>query len=134
MPEPAKTKTRKPRVAVVPEPTADPATGTADATDEVAGATNDVAAAVAEAAEQVADTAATGAEHAPGTCPVAWCPICLAVTAVQPLNPQVVEHLLKAGTELLLAFRGVLDARGDDLSGADAARDGATRLEKIDLG
>ena len=35
----------------------------------------------------------------------AWCPICMAVTAVQPLKPEVIEHLLKAGTELLLAFR-----------------------------
>ncbi|MGZ4132877.1 MAG: hypothetical protein ACXVWF_07505, partial [Actinomycetota bacterium] len=69
-------------------------------------------------------------------CPVAWCPICLAVTAVQPLRPDVVEHLLKAGTELLLAFRGVLDARADDLSGegADEPAAGPTRLEKIDLG
>ena len=74
--------------------------------------------------------------HEGATCPVAWCPICLAVTAVQPLRPEVVEHLLKAGTELLLAFRGVLDARADDLTGAGDGEPpaGPTRLEKIDLG
>ncbi len=74
--------------------------------------------------------------HEGGVCPVAWCPICLAVTAVQPLRPDVVEHLLKAGTELLLAFRGVLDARADDLSGDEGEEPaaGPTRLEKIDLG
>ena len=73
--------------------------------------------------------------HEGGVCPVAWCPICLAVTAVQPLRPDVVEHLLKAGTELLLAFRGVIDARAEDLTGEGGAEPaGPTRLEKIDLG
>jgi hypothetical protein len=71
--------------------------------------------------------------HVSSTCPVAWCPICLAVTAVQPVRPDVVEHLLKAGTELLLAFRGVIDARADGIS-PDGSGDQATRLEKIDIG
>ncbi len=71
--------------------------------------------------------------HTPSSCPVAWCPICLAVTAVQPIRPDVVEHLLKAGTELLLAFRGVIDARADGMS-PDGAAEGTTRLEKIDIG
>jgi hypothetical protein len=70
--------------------------------------------------------------HAPSTCPVAWCPICLAVTAVQPIRPDVVEHLLKAGTELLLAFRGVIDTRADGMSPDGGDR--PTRLEKIDIG
>jgi hypothetical protein len=71
--------------------------------------------------------------HAASTCPVAWCPICLAVTAVQPIRPDVIEHLLKAGTEMLLAFRGVIDARADGMS-ADDSGDAPTRLEKIDIG
>jgi hypothetical protein len=71
--------------------------------------------------------------HVASACPVAWCPICLAVTAVQPVRPDVVEHLLKAGTELLLAFRGVIDARADDIS-PDGSGDRTTRLEKIDIG
>lgn len=77
-------------------------------------------------------------EHQESACPVAWCPVCLAVTAVQPLKPDVVEHLLKAGSELLLAFRAVVDARADEFEGkgeegAKGGR-GSARLEKIDLG
>jgi hypothetical protein len=82
-------------------------------------------------APEAPDDAAREA-HAPTTCPVAWCPICMAVTAVQPIRPEVVEHLLKAGTEMLLAFRGVIDARADGMS--ERSGDGPTRLEKIDIG
>jgi hypothetical protein len=71
--------------------------------------------------------------HAAAGCPVAWCPICMAVTAVQPLRPEVIEHLLKAGTEMLLAFRGVIDARADEMQPSDDDP-GPTRLEKIDIG
>jgi hypothetical protein len=72
--------------------------------------------------------------HAPdaGTCPVAWCPICIAVGAVQPVAPDVVEHLLKAGTEMFLAFRAIVEQRGDDLEGRTPAE--PVRLEKIDIG
>jgi hypothetical protein len=74
------------------------------------------------------------APHAPetGTCPVAWCPICIAVGAVQPVAPDVVEHLLKAGTEMFLAFRAIVEQRGDDLEGRTPAE--PVRLEKIDIG
>jgi hypothetical protein len=80
--------------------------------------------------------AADGSEpaHALDVCPVAWCPICLAVTTVQPLKPDVVEHLLKAGTELLLALRSVVEARSDEVTGAEATKSGPVRLEKIDIG
>lgn len=79
------------------------------------------------------ETAEGPAAHAQA-CPVAWCPICLAVTTVQPLKPDVVEHLLKAGTEFFLAMRSVIDARADDLAGEgrDANRDPG--FEKIDIG
>ena len=85
---------------------------------------------------QAADGAAAGgpSQHVAGGCPVAWCPICMAVTAVQPLKPEVIEHLLKAGTEMLLAFRGVIDARADEMRPPDDDDDGPTRLEKIDIG
>jgi Family of unknown function (DUF5304) len=72
--------------------------------------------------------------HTTDVCPVAWCPICLAVTTVQPLKPDVIEHLLKAGTELLLALRSVVDARSDEVTGADGTKGGPVRLEKIDIG
>jgi hypothetical protein len=67
-------------------------------------------------------------------CPVAWCPICMAVTAVQPLKPEVIEHLLRAGTEMLLAFRGVIDARAEEMQPTEGDRPDPTRLEKIDIG
>jgi hypothetical protein len=66
------------------------------------------------------------------TCPVAWCPVCIAVGAVQPVAPDVVEHLLKAGTEMFLAFRAIVEQRGDDLTGRRPAE--PVRLEKIDIG
>src|SRR6058998_3646803 len=81
-----------------------------------------------------APDAEPGSEHPVGGCPVAWCPICMAVTAVQPLKPEVIEHLLKAGTEMLLAFRGVIDARADEMHPPDDEDPGPTRLEKIDIG
>ena len=81
-----------------------------------------------------ADAADAAASHDAPVCQVAWCPFCFAVGAVQPIQPEVVEHLLRAGAEMLLAFRSVVDARAtaNDPSGEDAPS--ATRLEKIDLG
>ncbi|MEX0985032.1 MAG: hypothetical protein WD096_08285 [Actinomycetota bacterium] len=74
------------------------------------------------------------AERSHAVCPVAWCPVCLAVTAAQPLQPEAVEHLLKAGTELLLAIRAVIDTRAGEVSGEDSSPPGPTHLEKIELG
>jgi hypothetical protein len=73
-------------------------------------------------------------EHTSPSCNIGFCPICLAVTAMQPLKPEVIEHLMIAGKEFLLAARAVLDARSDQLDGTDASGNGATRLEKIDIG
>jgi hypothetical protein len=84
------------------------------------------------AAASAPDAEAGGGAHAASACPVAWCPICMTVTAVQPLRPEVVEHLLKAGTELLLAFRGVIDARAEEMD--PAPKTGPSHLEKIDIG
>jgi hypothetical protein len=44
-------------------------------------------------------------------CTVAFCPICMMVTTIGDLRPELVEHLLAAGRELLLAARAVIDAR-----------------------
>lgn len=86
----------------------------------------------APAAGEERSTESSG--HAAAGCPVAWCPICMAVTAVQPLKPEVIEHLLRAGTEMLLAFRGLIDARADDMQPSDHEDPGPTRLQKIDIG
>lgn len=48
---------------------------------------------------------------APPICSVAFCPICTAVTALGEIRPELMEHLLLAGREVLLAFRSVIDAR-----------------------
>jgi hypothetical protein len=69
--------------------------------------------------------------HGPGgaVCTVGFCPICLAVTAVQPIKPEAIEHLLNAGREFLLAMTAVLGARADD---ADD-REPAPTLTRIDI-
>ncbi len=66
---------------------------------------------------------------APHVCNVGFCPICLAVSAVQPLAPEVVEHLLGAGRELLLAVKAVVDSRAIDV-GRD---DSGPTIERIDI-
>ena len=62
-------------------------------------------------------------------CTVGFCPICLAVTAVQPLKPEAVEHLLNAGRELLLAMTAVMGARADETGGKEKA----PTLTRIDI-
>lgn len=44
-------------------------------------------------------------------CSVAFCPVAMLLTATQQVRPEVIEHLLAAGREFLLAARAVLDAR-----------------------
>jgi hypothetical protein len=73
----------------------------------------------------------TSESHAAGgqVCSVGFCPICLAVTAVQPLKPEAVEHLLNAGRELLLAMTAVMGARADEAGGKEKA----PTLTRIDI-
>jgi hypothetical protein len=66
----------------------------------------------------------------PHVCTVGFCPICLAVAAMQPLKPDVVEHLLNAGREFLLAVKAVVDARADEVADTDER---GRRLERIDI-
>ncbi|MDP8956918.1 MAG: hypothetical protein M3N24_08175 [Actinomycetota bacterium] len=44
-------------------------------------------------------------------CSVALCPICMVVTAVGDARPDLVQHLLLASREVLLAVRSIIDAR-----------------------
>jgi len=72
----------------------------------------------------------SGSHAADGqVCTVGFCPICLAVTAVQPLKPEAVEHLLNAGREFLLAMTAVLGARADETGGKEKA----PTLTRIDI-
>lgn len=53
------------------------------------------------------------------------CPLCLGLATLRHSRPEALEHLLKAGAELLLALRAVLD-------GAEGLR-GSTTLQRIDV-
>ena len=44
-------------------------------------------------------------------CTVGLCPICTLVTAFGDARPELTEHLLLAGRELLLAMKVLIDAR-----------------------
>jgi len=66
-------------------------------------------------------------------CNVAFCPICMVVTAAQGAAPDVLEHMLAAAREFFLAARAVVDARGDHLSGEDANPNGSQDFEKIEI-
>jgi hypothetical protein len=62
-------------------------------------------------------------------CTVAFCPICLAVTAAQAAAPDAIDHLLNAAREFLLAARTVIDARAENLGGSGER----TKLERVEI-
>lgn len=66
-------------------------------------------------------------------CNVAFCPICLAVTAANGAAPDALEHLLSAAREFFLAARAVIDVRGDQLSGDEQNPNGSGDLQKIEI-
>jgi hypothetical protein len=47
-----------------------------------------------------------------------FCPLCQAMAALRSARPEAVEHLLKAGAELLLAARALLEGEGAGAGGA----------------
>jgi hypothetical protein len=59
-------------------------------------------------------------------CPVGFCPIGMALTVADQIRPEVVEHLLAAGREFLLAVKAVIDARAEGMHRSSP-------LEKIDI-
>jgi hypothetical protein len=66
-------------------------------------------------------------------CTVAFCPICMAVTAAQGAAPDALEHLLAAAREFFLAARAVIDARGDHLAGSEGQEEPSRTFEKIEI-
>ncbi|HEX9124046.1 MAG TPA: hypothetical protein VF984_11960 [Actinomycetota bacterium] len=62
-------------------------------------------------------------------CPVAFCPIGMALTAANRASPEVLEHLTVAARELLLAVRAVVDARAGDFDD----RERPSGLERIEI-
>jgi hypothetical protein len=87
------------------------------------------------AATTAGDGAAASEKAAPQqpVCTVAFCPICMAVTAGQGAAPDVFEHLLAAAREFFLAARAVIDVRGDHVSGADQSPNGSKDFERIEI-
>jgi hypothetical protein len=69
----------------------------------------------------------------PMVCNVAFCPICMVVTAAQGAAPDVLEHMLAAAREFFLAARAVVDARGDHLAGEGDSPNGSRDFEKIEI-
>jgi hypothetical protein len=81
-------------------------------------------------AEGYAEAAAGGDGAEAHVCTVGFCPIGLALTAVQPTRPEAVEHLLVAGREFILAMQAVVSARAEQFTGEGVPAD----LQKIDIG
>lgn len=69
--------------------------------------------------------AASPREH---ICNVAFCPIGLAMSTVQGAAPDVLEHLMKAAQEFLLAAKAVVDQRASDFEDETEAG-GLRRIE-----
>jgi len=78
-------------------------------------------------------TSASEAKPQQPVCTVAFCPICMAVTAGQGAAPDVFEHLLAAAREFFLAARAVIDVRGDHVSGAEPNPNGSKDFERIEI-
>ena len=78
-------------------------------------------------AEQAGDGRASDAGH---VCNVAFCPIGLALSAVQPMKPDVDRAPIGRRPRVLPGGEGGHDARADDLS----KDGGASTFEKIDIG
>jgi hypothetical protein len=58
------------------------------------------------------------------------CPLCAGLAALRQARPEAVEHLVKAGTELLLAARALLEGPADGRE----PRPAGTRMRRIDVG
>ena len=65
---------------------------------------------------------------AAGTAPECLvCPLCMGIAALRQSRPEALEHLLKAGGELLAALRALVEPAGQD-------GNRAARLQRIDIG
>jgi hypothetical protein len=60
-------------------------------------------------------------------CPVTFCPIGMALATVDRSSPEVVDHLLVAAREFLLAAKSLIDTRVSDTEGEE------TKLERIEI-
>lgn len=79
--------------------------------------------------EEVAEEAPSKDSAPRPSCSFSFCPICMALTAVGDARPEVIEHLLVASREALLALRAIIDARLDGTPPAEEP----TRLERLTI-
>ena len=75
--------------------------------------------------EPTTDGEAQPRGHQP-VCPVGFCPIGFALTAADQVRPEVVEHLLAAGREMMLAMQAFVNARAEGMARTSP-------LEKIEI-
>ena len=65
------------------------------------------------------------------------CPFCLGLAALRQARPEAFEHLLKAGAELLLAVRALLEPAAEPAPDGQAAAARPARpggMQHIDVG
>jgi hypothetical protein len=60
------------------------------------------------------------------------CPLCAGLASLRHAAPEAVEHLLKAGAELVLAARVLLEGPASD--GRREPRPPGARMRRIDVG
>jgi len=66
--------------------------------------------------------------HAEGTSPECLiCPLCQGIAALRQSRPEAMEHLFKAGVELLAAFRALVEP-------GEGNGQRATGIQRIDIG
>jgi hypothetical protein len=83
---------------------------------------------------KAAEDAPTSPE-VPSVCSVAFCPICSAVSVVNRASPEVVQHLLVAGQQFLLALQALVDARAADFRDGGPDDDGREPpMQRVDIG
>jgi hypothetical protein len=71
-----------------------------------------------ESASAEADSGASPRAASGHVCPVAFCPVGMALSFAEAARPEVVQHLLAAGQELMLAVKAMIDARAEAVAGS----------------
>lgn len=61
---------------------------------------------------------------------MAFCPICTTISVVNRASPEVMDHLLSAAREFLLATKAVIDARAADY---EETKDRTETLQRIEI-
>jgi hypothetical protein len=69
----------------------------------------------ARATPKTSDAVEPSAGEGAHLCSVGFCPVAMLLTATQQVRPEVMEHLLAASREVLLALKSVVDARVEGL-------------------